>query len=60
MPVFQRRDARGFFFQWGDTGAKYYFDPDDLVSSARARRKAHKQGQAVRARQRAAGEPYGS
>ena len=59
MLVFQRRAALSFFFQWGEAAAKYDFDPDDLVSSARARRKAHKQGQAVRARQRAAGEPYG-
>jgi hypothetical protein len=57
MPVFQRVDARGYYFQWGDTGKKYYFDPSSLVSSARARQKAHKQGRAVRARQGAAGEP---
>jgi len=56
MPVFQRVDERGHYFQWGDTGKKYYFDPSSLVSSARARQKAHKQGRAVRARQGAAGE----
>ena len=59
MPVFQRRDSRGTFFQWGDDGKKYYFDPNSLASAARARRKARKQGQAVRARQRASGRPYG-
>ena len=58
MPVYERRDARGPYFQWGDTGRKYYFDPGNLASAARARRRAHRQGQAVRARQRTAGEPY--
>jgi len=56
MPVFQRVDTRGYYFQWGDTGKKYYFDPSNLVSAARARQKAHAQGRAVRARQGAAGE----
>ena len=59
MPVHQRRDSRGHYMQWGDTGKRYYFDPDNLRSAARAREKARKQGQAVRARQRAAGTPYG-
>ena len=58
MPVFERRDERGAFFQWGDSGKKYYFDPLSLASAARARARAHRQGQAVRARQRVAGEPY--
>ena len=60
MPVFQRKDTRGHFFQWGDSGKRYYFDPDSLTSAAKARAKARKQGQAVRARQRTAGKPYSS
>jgi hypothetical protein len=37
MPVFERRDERGAYFQWGDAGKKYYFDPLSLASAARAR-----------------------
>lgn len=55
MPVRRGKDTRGHYFQWGE-GKKYYFDPDNLRSAARARNRASKQGQAVRARQKIEGK----
>ncbi len=49
MPVRGGKDAKGYYYQWGTSGKKYYYTPNDKTSRARARKKAGKQGQAAHA-----------
>ena len=49
MPVRTGRDAEGPFFQWGKSGRRYRYDPENDTSRRRARARALAQGRAVRA-----------
>jgi hypothetical protein len=49
MPVRRRKDAKGAYYQWGDSGKKYRYTPGDKDSRARAKRGATRQGQAAHA-----------
>jgi len=44
-----KRDSKGTYCQWGNSGAHYYYTPGDEESMKRARSKADKQGQAAHA-----------
>ena len=58
MPVRESIDDIGNFFQWGNSGKKYYFNPSNSKDREAARLLSKKQGQAIkisqlrRARQR--------
>lgn len=47
MPVVVGRDSKGAFYRWGIRGKKYYYDPNDNISRAKAKKKAQKQGIAI-------------
>jgi hypothetical protein len=49
MPVHRGKDAKGPFYQWGDSGKKYHYSAGDKSSRETAKRKASKQGRAARA-----------
>lgn len=49
MPVKRGSDSKGPFFRWGTRGAKYHYTSGNKSSRERARRKAAKQGQAIKA-----------
>jgi len=51
MPVRQGRDSNGPYFQWGENGKKYYYDPKSNRSKEIARKKAARQGRAIKASQ---------
>ena len=51
MPVRQGNDANGAYFQWGEHGKKYYYDPKSERSKETARKKAARQGRAIKASQ---------
>lgn len=38
MPVYDGKDSKGYYYQWGNHGHKYYYD----ARSERARKNAHK------------------
>lgn len=48
MPVRSGKDSKGSFFRYGDSGKKYYYTPGDKSSRERAKKKAGKQGQAIK------------
>jgi len=48
MPVHRGHDKDGAFYQWGGHGAKYHFNTE--TGRKRAKRKAHIQGAAAKAR----------
>ena len=47
MPIHTGQDKIGKFYQWGKTGKKYYFKPEDKQSKQRALNKAKKQQTAI-------------
>jgi hypothetical protein len=47
MPIYSRKDSKGHFYQYGDTGAKYYYTNQHDESDAYE--KALKQTQAIKA-----------
>ena len=47
MPVEKKKDKKGMFFQYGQTGTKYYYD--SKKSEERAFRKAQTQERAIKA-----------
>lgn len=49
MPVHRIKTPAGPAMQWGKTGTKYAYDPNDPESRERAREQAEKQGRAARA-----------
>lgn len=49
MPVHRGRDGEGPYYQWGDSGKRYRYEPGDKESRDKARERAEKQGRAVRA-----------
>lgn len=51
MPVQKGNDSNGSYFRWGEHGKKYYFDSNSNRSKQLARKKAEKQGRAIKASQ---------
>jgi hypothetical protein len=49
MPVHRKKDSKGPYYQWGDSGKKYHYEEGNKTSRERAKNKATKQGQAARA-----------
>ena len=49
MPVERGRDSKGPFFRWGKQGAKYHYSSGSKASRERARKKAARQGRAIKA-----------
>lgn len=47
MPIHTGQDKNGKFYQWGKTGKKYYFKPEDKQSKQRALNEAKKQQTAI-------------
>jgi hypothetical protein len=47
MPINRRQDKNGPFYQYGDTGHKYYYIPNNKRSREIAYEKCRKQGQAI-------------
>jgi hypothetical protein len=47
MPVRRKYDMEGPYYQYGNTGAKYRYKPNDLVSRRRAFNKAKLQEIAI-------------
>jgi hypothetical protein len=46
MPIHQRKDKKGYYYQWGDSGHKYYYHGNTKKEHAIAERRAR--GKAVR------------
>jgi len=38
MPIFEGKDTQGYYYQWGNHGKRYYYNPE----SEKARKNAHK------------------
>ena len=51
MPIRKGTDSKGPFFRYGSSGKKYYYTPGDKPSREKARNKAGKQAQAIKASQ---------
>lgn len=51
MPVKRGTDSKGAFYRYGSSGKKYYFKPGDKASMQRAKTRAGKQAQAIKASQ---------
>ena len=51
MPVRRGKDSKGPFYRYGASGKKYYFTANDSSSRERAKKKAGKQAQAIKASQ---------
>lgn len=49
MPVHRRKDSKGPYYEWGDSGKKYHYTAGDEKSRDAAKEKAKKQGRAARA-----------
>ena len=49
MPVHRGMDARGPYYQWGESGTKYRYESGDEDSRETAKQKANKQAQAAHA-----------
>lgn len=47
MPIHSGKDRQGYFYQWGETGKKYYYDPVSRQSATTAYNKAKKQQTAI-------------
>lgn len=51
MPIKRGTDSKGAFYRYGSSGKKYYFKIGDKTSRERAKKKAGKQAQAIKASQ---------
>jgi hypothetical protein len=49
MPVTRNKDGQGPYYQWGESGKKYHYEPGNKKSREQAKKKAEKQGRAARA-----------
>ncbi len=47
MPTRMHHTAEGWYYQWGDHGKKYFFNPDDPDAKKQAKEKADRQGRAA-------------
>lgn len=50
MPVTISRDVLGSYYKWGKTGKHYYYSPNNEASRKKARKKAIRQGIAIKLR----------
>jgi hypothetical protein len=50
MPVSRGKDSNGPYYQWGDSGKRYYYTSGDKQSRERAKQRAQRQARAARAR----------
>jgi hypothetical protein len=48
MPIRSKKDKKGCYYQYGKTGAKYYYIKDNERSKTIAKNKALKQEQAIK------------
>lgn len=47
MPVKRGSDSKGSYYQWGNSGKKYYYKTGNRDSRERAKAKAHRQAKAI-------------
>lgn len=47
MPVHRGHDSKGSYYQWGNSGKKYYYISGSKRSRELAKKKAQKQGIAI-------------
>lgn len=47
MPVNDKKDEKGNYYQFGRDGSKYYYKPDSQRSKTMAFNKSKKQGEAI-------------
>lgn len=47
MPVHRGSDSKGSYYQWGNSGKKYYYTTNNVQSRNRAKEKAELQGKAA-------------
>ena len=47
MPIHSGENSKGYYFQWGNHGAKYYFDPNSNSSIKKAHAKSMRQAKAI-------------
>lgn len=51
MPVQNKIDENGHYLRWGNSGKKYYYNPQNISSKKRARSKVLNQMKAIFANQ---------
>jgi hypothetical protein len=49
MPVHNGKDAKGPYYQWGNSGKKYYYVSGNKQSRENAKKKSHQQAVAIHA-----------
>ena len=49
MPIHKRVDSTGHYYQYGESGKKYYFTVGDAASEVEALEKAKRQSAAIHA-----------
>ncbi len=47
MPIHESKDRDGYYFQWGNHGKKYYYNPYNQKSRAIAYNKSLRQARAI-------------
>jgi len=47
MPVHRGHNAIGYYYQWGNTGKRYYYTPGNVRSENDARNKSNQQARAI-------------
>lgn len=47
MPIHRSKDVNGCFYQWGNTGKKYYYTAGNKQERDKAYEKARKQERAI-------------
>lgn len=47
MPIHREIDSKGPYYQWGNSGKKYYYTSGNKKSRERAKNKAKKQAVAI-------------
>ena len=47
MPVHKGKDEKGYYYQWGEHGKRYYYDTKDNESREKARQKSLRQARAI-------------
>jgi len=47
MPIHRGIDEKGVFYQWGNSGKKYYYRPGDAKSRSNAIKLARRQAAAI-------------
>jgi len=47
MPVHRGYDTIGYYYQWGNRGKRYYYNPKSLRSENTARNKSYEQARAI-------------